>query len=230
MKKAFLLLPFLLFVVACNDPTISSSSNEESIIPITNNVATILNLDKDARVTSLKIEDFSILGTGVYVSRTSEFSGENVNNLYRSLLEVELSLAKEDYSTRYGGNMSIYYFGDIKIKFWDGYLFVENKDNPYSGEFYEYQTRLPYEQPDNSYLSLHIDSITATYEGKDVLEEMKSITFNTCWVELDDPTPSFPSVLFDNETIYIINPNIFYFGTQPGTFYGLLDPQTFSFL
>lgn len=226
MDKRFLNILFILFLCSCSENQ-SSSSFE---VAINNNIATVLNLNTDESVMILKHESFSILGTGVYVAETSEYSGDKVNKLYRSLLNVELSLEKEDFRTIYGGQMSIYYFDDIEIKFWDNYLFIENVEVPYMGDFYRYETRLPYEQPDKTYLNLHIDSTSAVYDGTDVFEEMKAITFETYQSDDAPSEPPLGFVSFDSERMLIYNSTIFSFMTQPEIYYQLSDTQTFSFI
>ena len=228
MKKLILTLPLVMLLIGCSKET--SSLPLESSEQTVQNVASVLNLSDDQNITSLKFESFSIRGTGVYVAKTSEYSGDKVNKLYRSLLNVELSLEKEDFRTIYGGQMSIYYFDDIEIKFWDNYLFIENVEVPYMGDFYRYETRLPYEQADKTYLNLHIDSTSAVYDGTDVFEEMKAITFETYQSDDAPSEPPLGFVSFDSERMLIYSSTIFSFATEPEKYYQLSDTQTFSFI
>ncbi len=236
MNKLVLIVPVLL-LAACSSTSPSGSELETSETKTTTTIGKVLNLDKNNDFDKIIYKSFIILGTDCYVADTFESSDKDyVNALFDYLLGQEVSSTKEQDTTRYGGDMTEYRFGnETYIRFWSGLLFVSGNDSPYSGEFYKvvnWKGVPPTTTNKESYISLFTDAKSAKVEETEktngVLEGLLNLKFS---LYSNEPLklPVLYTVSVGSEKIYVHEDGIFNFQVSPNT-YKLNEGYSFSFL
>lgn len=103
-----------------------------------NNVGKMLPkvFESDDYNKEIRRDSYYIIGNGFYDQETRIMS-KNTASVYNYFKNLEINETIENDHTRYGGSLAIYSFGDLQMKFWDNYLFIENNDTPYKGDFYK---------------------------------------------------------------------------------------------
>ena len=84
----------------------------------------------------MRLDSYSIIGNGFH-DQTTSIMNKNTDSFYQYLKNLTINNKAEDNHARYGGAMTVYSFDNHEIKFWDGYLFLEDGKTPYKGDFYQ---------------------------------------------------------------------------------------------
>lgn len=137
----------------------------------------------------IRVDWYMIIGNGFYDQQTFIMTN-NTYEFYEGLKNLNVNATPEKDHTLYGGDMAIYSFGDTCLKIWSGFLFIENENVPYKGDFYKL---FPNDSDaifvkDVTYHSFRIDAGDLEIKGDATLSsaEIRSFLSSLCFSPLND--------------------------------------------